>query len=149
MVSVRDLIIDDMVTTLKGVTDFGNRVYKLIPEDPSAATLPFCYVILDSEQQLEWEFGFERKQLNVDVLVAASFDQETAIEAGSETVDALLVKAQKALMVDHTRGGRAHNTTFEQMEIAPDRDESGFLTGMLRGTVIYRHAYADPEAVVP
>lgn len=148
MASIRELIIDDMVTALEAVTEFGGRVYKLIPEDPSAATLPFCCVFFQSEQLADWGYGIEFKTLLVDVVVAAAFDQETATEAGSATVDALLVLAQKALAADVHRGGRATLTEFLEQDIAEDRDEFGFLTGKLTVSIPYRHVYGDPEALI-
>lgn len=145
MATLRQQIVDNMVSVVGAVAAFTGRVFEHLPEDPSVALEPTVYIAATDEDVLQSEFGFELKGLGISIVLLKVHQLEGAAESGSDSLDDDLVLIERALRVDVTRGGLAIDTEIGRMEMQADTADAALIVGRLTCVVTYRHKYGDPE----
>lgn len=149
--TVREKIIQNMVTTLQGITVAAGYNNTLASVQRYKA---FANVTLDVPAVLVGE-GAEDCSDHADPLTSCNLTVFLAVvtrQAESDTaatgavLNSLLGDIKKALMIDHTRGGYAVDTNIkysEPYEIAEGNPQVGLLITV---EIEYRHLITNPES---
>lgn len=147
MTSIRRQIVDNVVTTLDAVAELGT-IHKWKTPNPSIGAGPYVCVAAMTETPLAYEGGFTIKGLDVDLRIAMHFDDRSAVDEGWDLLEALVLKAQEALLADVTRGlpASVFDTLPDDYSIAVDSEAGSLLVARVPVQVKYRHQHADLEA---
>jgi hypothetical protein len=147
MTSLRRQIVDNIVTTLDAVAALGT-VAKWMAPNPALGDDPYTLVAGMSEQVAEYEGGFTLRRLDVDVRISMPYDARTDADEGWDKIEALVLAAQEALLVDVNRGlpESVQDTDVGAFQITFDTEASTRLVARLPVLVLYRHQFADLEA---
>lgn len=146
--SVRERVIANVVTTLQGITEANGYEFDMaevtrIPQGVlnfASATYPKCLVIEDSEDIQEGvPTYFTTRMLHLSLACWAwqYFDL-------SQAVNKLLANVEKALSVDHTRGGVAVDTDFISNTTILANDVIPYGGVEIKLDIHYRHKTGDP-----
>ena len=151
--SVREQIVKHIQTTLQGITvanGYGNTltaVERLLQRGQTTQP-PMAYVLEgDDEASVGTIFGAAgliSRSLQVGIVLVVQQDDDVDARSASEVMNSLIADVQKALQVDHTRGGLAINT--EETSVSAVQVEEGMpvLSATVEYRIAYRHSRVDP-----
>jgi len=136
MPHVRQLIRDDIITTVTGLTTTGSRVYpsRVYPMD--ANKLPGLCVYSKDETSEPATMGFDRTMARTVSIIIESYVK--ALSGYDDNLDTIALEIETALYADRTRDGNAKDTRI--MSFQADYSGSGeqpVATGIMTVEVLY------------
>lgn len=143
MAHLRQLIRDNIVTTLTGLTTTGAKVYKSRVYPVNEAALPALAIYTLSEDLSYLTINPPRtidRQLTVAVEMYVK-----AVSAYDDTLDTICAEVEAALYADTTRGGYAKDTRISAFEadFSGDGDQP-MMAGRLTVDVHYTSTEGSP-----
>lgn len=153
MTSVREQILDEIVTVLSAVSvaggydhDFAGRVQRFRQEGQTFADPPQLVVTLGQESK---ELGpNDRFECTLTALVDIVHGDatETADDAWT-IVDAVVTDVERALAAAGQLGGLVYEAAVEAVQPFPLEEGQPFIGAQVEYVVRYRHAWDDPREV--
>ena len=147
--SIREQIVDNVVSTLEGITtDNGydvtiRRVERTLMLPTGQVSYPIAFVIEESEEKTISPQGFNTSALRVRIAVATRVHGEEAQEMNS-----LLASIEKALLVDAQRSALAIDTKVVGNVLNYPVSDSPWWASDVLVDITYRHAYGDPYSSI-
>lgn len=156
--SVRERIVQHIVTTLQGVTvanGYGHTlasVQRFHQGGQSTAETPLCVVMegddtVEQDGPLAGAYGLTSRTLTVSLVLIHQHDVEGDARSSAEVMAALVQDIQKAMLVDHSRGGLALNTEELGVSELDVQDGQPELVHTVGYRIRYRHNRLDPTVV--
>lgn len=153
--SVRELIMKDIQRTLETITTANGyrntlaSVQRFNQAGQSLANTPVCVLMegedsVDQEGPLAGSFSLTSRTLSVSIVVVHCQDLDADARSASEVMNGLIQDIQKAMQVDHTRGGVALDTMeigIGEMDVEEGQPEIVQTIGF---RIRYRHQRTDP-----
>jgi hypothetical protein len=149
--TVWDYVVDNLFTTLKLIRQVDGYNFDLAEVVGwNTGDFPFRGVwpaaaIVDGSEKANDIFGTNMRRCQREIGIAMYVPSKVNVPGsptGTFVYQQILADLEKALFVDHTRGGYAEDT--EILDRAPASDDANSLIGAyLRCNVIYRHQVGD------
>lgn len=153
--SVRERIVQDVVTTLQGVTVANGYAHTLASVQrfhqagQLTADTPVC-VVMEGDDTVEQDgplaggYGLTSRTLVLSLVLIHQHDVEADHRSSAAVMAALVQDIQKAMQVDHRRGGLAINT--EELGVGELDAQEGQpeLMQTIGYRIRYRHSRIDP-----
>lgn len=153
--SIRKRIVADLVAALEAVTaangyqtDLGLQVETVFDATSRFGTGRFGATVQPEggTRRDAQEFASEVLQVQVVAWAALSRDPRTSQEPnGWDLIDALCSDVARALVVDPSRGGLAHDTRLVAWNWQPGEDDQATIWVTWSVQVDYDHRYEDPS----
>lgn len=137
----------EAITVANGYATTLNAVERVLQRGQSSQP-PMAYVLEGDDDANQGPiFGADSllsRTLNVGVVLVVQQDEDTDSRSASEAMNSLIADVQKAVQVDHSRGGLAVNT--EESSVSAVQIEEGLpvLSSTIAYRVSYRHRRTDP-----
>lgn len=154
MATRRNVVVDALVTQLKGIdgtgsyyNDLGNRVQRGATSRKRATTLPAVWVREESEDYDNE--GSPEPALDRDLRITLETEARSNPYEKPQEAAELLADLERALMSDQTLGGVACWITLQTNRISTDETDGERAWLDLDITVRYRAQWDDPDTAVP
>ena len=147
-VSIRELILRNVVTVLEAISTANGyqvnvqEVFRVMVVNSNVTEYPAIVVVPESETKTETPLlCYQTKMIiNLECYV-------DELENVSEEVNILLADVEKALMVDHTRGGNAIDTTLIGADFIYGEDTKPYGVAIAMIEIVYRTRTTDPFSI--
>lgn len=151
--SIRDDIVDDLKTTLGGITAGAAYNYTTASvfdwRTPGASTIPSfpAVSVWDLDERVEWKaYPLATRILRVTIQAIHACEPN---DDPAGVARKMLHDIQKAVVVDHTRGGVAVDTLEVANRVAVDAPAEPYVVVEVDLDVHYRTNRADPASANP
>lgn len=147
MPHVRQSIRDDIISTVTGLATTGARVYKSRVYPMDADKLPGLCVYTKDESSTVLSMGPNRTISHTLTIVIEAYVK--ALTGYDDSLDAIALQVENALMVDRKRDGLAKDTqiTSFQADFSGQGDQP-VATGIITVDVVYHTKEADAGVAV-
>lgn len=152
--SRRELIMKHIQATLQGVTvalGYANTLLAVerVLQAGQSLQSPMAYVLEGDDDIINSEASGQsglllHRTLNVGVVLVVQQDTATDSRSASEVMNSLIVDIQKAMQVDHTRGGYAIDTHESSISAVQIEEGQPVLSSTVAYRIDYRHRRTDP-----
>jgi len=112
MAHVRQQILDNVGTTLTGLTTTGARVYPSRVDQLGSSEVPGL-LIYDTEEIVDGDQSTLQAQFRSAAIVVEGTVEGATGDAISDTLNLIASEVETAIFVDVTRGGKAVSTFYE------------------------------------
>lgn len=151
--SIRELILENIKTTLQGITVAAGYNYTAATverwQQKGNSTSLSPHIIIHSGPETKTPGPDPQTECDLSIIVEAGYRQDDTDTTVSDTiVSRLLADIEKALTQDHTRGGYAEETKISgniPFEYVDGQPRFGI---MVQVEIKYAHKYSDPAAYV-
>lgn len=147
MPHVRQLIRDDIIQTVTGLTTTGSRVYKSRVYPMDATKLPGLCVYSKDETSEPSTMGSDRTMTRTVSIIIESYAK--ALSGYDDALDTIALEIETALSGDRKRGGNAKDTRIVSFQA--DYSGSGeqpVATGIITVEVLYHTKESNAGAPV-
>ena len=150
--TVREEILQDIKTELSEISvanGFDNNIQSVSQWDPNGIALqavPRIVITLGSESNDDDAYDLTTCRLTVYITVYSRIDEGSATAADT-ALNSLLGDIKKKLKEDITRGGKAVDTKFLEVETFESVEGQGEVGLIITTEVHYRHQQTNPKTV--
>ena len=154
MASVRENITANVATVCSGISvangysnDIPGGVQRFLQTGLNVSTVPTIVVQFDSESKSLGPSDQYTCDLIISIDIWAVHDTSSVSGYTWTLIDSLVTDVEKALNLDNSRGGYAHDS--EVSSVSPFRISEGqpFVGATIQMTVTYSHAAGNPETI--
>jgi hypothetical protein len=154
MASVRENITANVATACAAIStaggydnDIPGGVQRFLQTGLNVSTVPTIVVQFDSESKSLGPSDQYTCDLTIGIDIWAVHDTSTVTGSTWTLIDSLVTDVEKALNLDNSRGGYAHDS--EISTVSPFRLSEGmpFVGATIQMSVTYAHQAGDPEVI--
>lgn len=154
--TIREKIVKNIETTLKTISKANGyendikSVQRLLQSGQVVTDVPLLIIAEGDEDAEEGPLAtaiLTLKRLGVFVVVQTRHDEAIDTRASDEILNTLRADVEKAMMVDHTRGGFAIDTHPPSSTALDTEEGQPEIASLMQFQIDYRHARQDPTSL--